>query len=262
MRHLKKIWSILVALLLFNPLCANEKVSSKIYLLRAPRSGSHWLFYCINAALDKNILHSDGTRVTEYPLRNGGDITTAHNPYDLHLNVNSDETDLLIFMVRNYRECMLRHFSSPEAVYTEIRHQTTNNHLANNKEWVFNFHANQYFHNFRVYELWNPKNRMIVYYEDLIENPRLVLSQIAHFIEESNKQNAIDNFMQHFNDHFEKSLQIYEETYTSHTRGKSLLYHTNKAGLDKCFHLDTLVKNAFPEFVEKYLSRYLLDRNQ
>jgi hypothetical protein len=243
---------------------ADVNEPAKIYLLRAPCSGSHWFFYCVNTLFQKAIHTED--RIEPYRAdsycNNKGKIVTAHNPYDLHLDCNSHNQDLLILLIRNYRECLLRNYKDFESVKNEIIYQASFNHLSHEKEWVLSLRMNHYFHNLRAYEMWNPGKRLIVYYEDLLENPRESLLRIAAFIGETGKDREIQTFVDHIDSHMENSINIYEgptKVYTSHTRGRSFLYHTQKIGLEKSLELDELVMRCFPDFVKKYLSRYPLD---
>ncbi|MCB1111160.1 MAG: sulfotransferase domain-containing protein [Chlamydiales bacterium] len=233
----------------------SDDAASRICLLRAPRSGSHWFFYCCNTLFGKNICKETGTILDKYPIKDGGNLFIAHNPYDLHLDENNDR---LILLIRNYRECMLREFDTPESVKKEILCQAECNALADDRSWVLNLRKNHYFHNLRVYEHWHPEKRMIVYYEDLLLNPESVLRQVAEFIGEKEKEQTIQAFIDNLDEHIENSLGIYEQTYHSHTRGKSLLYHTHRVGLEASYEIDQLVIEYFPDLVDKYLTRYLL----
>lgn len=237
---------------------SKENALPKVYVLRAPRSGSHWFFYCNNVLFEKNI-YTESSLMTEFPYKkNGESIFTAHNPYDLYLTDNSYCKDYLILLIRNYRECMVRNYHCPDIVKNEILYQASFNPLSQEKNWVFNLRMNHYFHNLRIYDLWCSKKRLIIYYEDLIENPQETLLQVAKFIGENKKEDAIQEFINNLDTHINNSLAIYERTHQSHTRGKSLLYHTHKIGMEKSREIDELVIKYFPDFTEKYLSRYLL----
>lgn len=234
----------------------------KIYLLRAPRSGSHWFFYCCNLLFKKSVYADSQVcpyKDDEYIYQGGGGLITAHNPYDLHLDENSHNEDLLILLVRNYRECLLRDYGHPEFVKDEILFQASFNHLSHNRDWVLKLRMNHFFHNFRVYELWNPEKRLVVYYEDLLQDPRKTLLQIANFIGETDKERDIQYFVENINEHIENSLNIYEKGYNSHTRGRSFLHHTYRVGLEKSLELDQLVIDYFPGYIDRYLARYLLE---
>lgn len=239
-----------------------------VYHLRAPRSGSHWFFYCCNTIFNKTIF-ADGDlspyKSNAYHLRREGKIITAHNPFDLHLNKNSHENDLLILLIRNYRECLLREYQDPESVKNEITYQASFNDLSSDLEWVLSLRMNHYFHNLRVFDIWNPEKRLLVYYEDLLQYPQETLLLIADFFGENEKKSEIVAFVENIDEHMENSLNIYEGPaggYKSYTRGRSFLYHTNRVGIEKSLEIDQLVKKYFPEFLEKYLSRYPLDVNE
>ena len=254
MFYKKIILFFVIYLSVFTNVYGSENLT--IYLLRAPCSGSHWFFYLTNTLFEKNIL-TDGKRyLKEFPPKAGGNISAAHNPYDLHFRSKSYKNERLIVLVRNYRECMLRNYRLAENVKNEILYQASYNRLALHPDWVFNLRMNHYFHNLRVFELWNPEKRLMVYYEELLTNPRKVISQIAAFIGESSKQDEIDQFVENLEEHSQKSLAIYEGTYISHSKGKSLLHHSEKIGRKESRKLDQLVRKHFPYFLRKYLSAY------
>jgi hypothetical protein len=238
-----------------------------IYHLRAPRSGSHWFFYCVNTLFGKGIYYDGSSscyRDNSY-LRNEGKIVSAHNPYDLHLDKDSRNKDLLILLIRNYRECLIREYEDPELVKNEILYQASFNPLSHDNHWVLNLRMNHYFHNLRVYDIWNPEKRIMVYYEDLLQKPQETLQKLADFLGEKNKEVEISAFIDKIDVHMENSIKIYEgpnKGYISHTRGRSFLYHTNKIGLIKSRELDELVYKCFPDFFNKYLSTYSLDSEQ
>lgn len=245
--------ALLASFMSFISVFGNEP--SNVYLLRAPRSGTHWFFYFSRVLFGINI---------RADARCEGDrIITAHNPYDLHMKEDSYDKDFLILLVRNFRECLLRDYEDPENVKNEILYQASFNSSSYRKNWVLNFRKNHYFHNLRVYDMWNPEKRLIVYYEDLLQTPQEVLLKIAEFIGEANKKDEIQAFIDNLDEHMNESLKIYEglnnRGYKSHTRGRSFLHHTNKIGIDKARKIDKLVLKCFPYLVDKYLSRYLLD---
>jgi hypothetical protein len=138
----------------------------------------------------------------------------------LHLEKNSHNKDLLILLLRNYRECLLREYEKLENVKNEILAQASFNHLSQNKTWVLNLRMNHYFHNLRVFDIWNPEKRLIIYYEDFLQNPQEILLQLAQFMGETGKEAEIQTFVDHIDEHIEKSLKIYETQYRSYTRGK------------------------------------------
>lgn len=262
---MRVLFGILLVVTFYTSVYATDGIEPAIYHLRAPRSGSHWFFYCVNTLFGKSI-HNEASshpyRSDYYALKDGGKIVTAHNPYDLHLESDSHNKDFLILLIRNYRECLIRHYEDPQVVKNEILYQASFNALSHDTDWVLNLRMNHYFHNLRVYDIWNPAKRLIVYYEDLLQKPQETLQQLAEFLGETNKEHEIQAFIENIDAHMENSISIYEdpkEGYTSHTRGRSFLYHTHKIGLEKSRELDELVFEYFPDFLKKYLSRYPLD---
>jgi hypothetical protein len=115
-----------------------------------------------------------------------------------------------------------------------------------------------YFNNLRCYDYWDPDKRFLIRYEDLILNPEKVLNELANFFNVN--EETLNNFLENFDYHRKCCLEMYDGKHkkASQSKGKDVLYHSKKLGYDKCVSIDSLVKDLFPDFFDKYLKRYEL----
>lgn len=236
---------------------------SEILFLSTPRSGTHWCLYCLCTLLEKQVVVNRGPLEVDvfqdiFSHHSQGFIYAAHNPKDLWIKKNADQTDILITVVRNYRECLCRNFRTCSAILEEIRYQATFNWLDENKELALIQAYNHYFNNLRCFDQWNPQNRLLIIYEDLIQDPRTVLKQILTFFHMKDQEPRIDNFLRNIDFHIERCLQIYEKQGASESKGRDFLYHTKKLGRENSLFIDREVETLFPHLFHKYLKRYKL----
>lgn len=191
-----------------------------------------------------------------FPENDAGWIYSAHNPKDLWIKKNGEYQDILVLIVRNYRECLTRHHGSFEEALNEIRGQAAFNWLDFVKAVAFIQCHNHYFNNLRCYDFWDPAKRFLIYYEDLIQHPHVVLSDLARFFKVDENTEAFQNFIASLDDHIHRCLGMYEAKWPSFTKGNDVLYHSKKMGPKNCELLDREVKLHFPYYFHKYLSRY------
>ena len=258
---MKKFILILIFLMSFlSKGFAGEK-EQEILFLSDQRCGTHYCLYCIGYFLDKEVIMNRGTcqiRLFDeiFYEHKEGVIYSGHNPKDLWISQGGQDKDILIMIVRNYRECLYRDRNSVEAVLNEIRHMATFNHMP--AKFAFIQPHNHYFNNLRCFDFWDPSLRLMIYYEDLITNPEMVFQQILTFFNKSHEQDLIEDFMENLQEHIDYCLNYYESQGGSKTQGKDVLYYTKIMGLEGAKAIDDEVKALHPEIFDKYLRRYEL----
>lgn len=191
----------------------------RIFMLSYPRSGNTWLRYCLEVLTQRSTAHIPGLgNPSNWPLGLMGkfplDFSKApiwkiHHgrecPYPKPLN------DLLIFLVRNPKEVLIRH-----------------NHV--NLDEVMTFPRQEeyarYFNNLKIFAGWPANKKILIYYEDLMTNPRAVLERILLFLGDSIE--PLDDFFKNYQKHKEIALDIYKYNGDSETRGEDLLHHSRK----------------------------------
>lgn len=243
-----------------------EQNNREIYLLSTPRSGTHWCLYCLCYLLDMKTMSNRGPLevdlLQEFYSGDKPIIYHGHNPKDLWIKKDGDQQDILIVILRNYRECLIRDHGTTKKVLDELQYQAKFNWLDGDKAHALTNFANHYINNLRCYDLWNPATRLLIYYEDLILDPRATLENALDFFHIENKEYLLNKFMDEIDTHKKICLNEYDKRGGSRSKGKDLLYHTKYIGQRNAILIDNTVKSLFPYYFEKYLKRYKLDINQ
>ena len=168
-----------------------------------------------------------------------------HNSFGEHQYINK-EKNKLILVLRNYKECFLRHFSKYTSVLLRFRHDRKNI-LDNNQ-------ATYYFKNIEAYDSFSPQNRFLICYEDLISNPKKVIFDLANFLNSSPEKAS--ELWNNFDQFKADQLYLYRHFGGSRSKGKSTIFHSKNIEIKKLQKLDTIIKRNYPRYWELYLSRY------
>ncbi len=238
----------------------------EILVLAFPRSGTHWALYCLGHLLNREVLFNRGFCEEDFLRGIGryhadgdvnGFIYGAHNPNALWIKKNGEFNDILIVVVRNYRECMLRQFKSMENILYHLECEARYNWLdqSNFKCRAFLNHKEHYINALRCYEYWNPSKRYLIFYEDLIKDPAPILLDIMQMVGVMPDGDTW-HFFEYLEDHKRNCLTLYEGNGGSQSKGQDLLYHSRRAGLRGCQQIDGCIEGLFPHYFNKYLSRY------
>ncbi len=152
--------------------------------------------------------------------------------------------DILIFVLRNYRECMMNRWynRSGKPLQDEFCIASLGN-LDIDK---------RYFDYLNLYDTWNPKTRFIFYYEDIISDPYSYFNSILDIMGED--KSNLDNYFSTLNDTKDQYFKRYKGT--ARSRGKDPLFHSKKLSYEVCFEADKIIKNEYPELYDKYMYIY------
>lgn len=153
------------------------------------------------------------------------------------------KTDKLIVLVRNYRECMLRHFNYCKTLLMSNLHNKTKRNL-------------HYFQILNVYDQWDDERRLLVHYEDLMQNPKSEFKKVADFLNVPPKKYKA--FISNIAAHAQRGYIIKKrQGNRAYSRNKGLDYHTKKVNHSEFFqNLDHEIKMHYPDLWAKYLMRY------
>ncbi len=170
----------------------------------------------------------------------------ANHP-DKLANIELDsEKDYLIFLIRNYRESMLRHFlEDVDRVVAHLENDSKDHYVL------------KYFENLKVYDEWPSSRKLLVYYEDLVQKPAEAISKIASFLQI--EEGVVDNFIDHFENLNKNTLTQYNEqigTSEKSSGGKDILSHSKGVELYNLIEMDSLAKKRAGALYDKYLKRY------
>lgn len=216
------------------------------YFLSYPRSG-------------KNLTTSYLQALTDKPIR-GFPPTLKLDETELDLNVNYfkqpimcmhsiehllNKNNKLLLIVRNYKECLLRHLTESLTLQSVLPL-----FLQNEKDVL------SYVSNLISYDTWNPEKRLMIYYEDLIADPITEMTKVLDFLEEPINENFNESYLKEV---FKESVIAYDHRYEtsggSHTKGKNMTQHSDPLPLFVKQKIDQHMKTTFPR-IWHYISRY------
>jgi hypothetical protein len=241
--------------------------SPEILFLSTQHTGTHLSLYCLCNLLGKRVIFNRGPaqdtffeeELIKFNNFKKEFIYASHNPKDLWIKKDGEKKDILIVVLRNYRECLLRNHKTFQGAINEIKTEASYNWANKFKALSLTSNHNHYFNNLRCYDFWDPDKRFLIHYEDLILNPEKVLIELAHFLNVN--EEILNNFLENFDYHKKFCLEYYDTRFSksgdiSKSKGKDVLYHSKKLGFDKCVTIDSLAKELFPDLFDKYLKRY------
>lgn len=239
-----------------------------VYLICYPRSGSHWLAYTVNELT--------GIAIADFPakpfFRRGpvkGPIIHTHCHDKDFWDSFDPASDTAICLVRNYKESLVRHYSSKnkpltlKALKTELRGtcRVPTSTLIR-RPWRLlrpqSWYTTDYIGILKTFQTIAPQKRLLVYYEDLLTDFERELNRVLSFLGRFQIGfQGLDPFIQHVHDHAKNSLRWYETKHgPSQTRGKRTVFHSKHLPVDIRVALDTHLKKKFPEISERFLQRY------
>jgi len=216
-------------------------------LLSYPRCGNSWLRFCVEA-ISKKPTSPNNTYIQE--MRNFIRIDSqesvlekAHTLFEFGIdgltykqNKTVYHNTKLILLLRNYKECIMRQNNNYEDSILP-------------KQKRFN-----YMENIIEFETWPKENGLVVYYEDLIVNPKTVLKQCIDFLKLNG--DGIDEFIDKHDHYKQKSIEVYDKLMGSSSKGKDLSFHSDKKSKEFLKQWDNKIKEKHLDMFNKYLIRY------
>lgn len=221
------------------------------FFLTCPKSGTTMLACYVMGLVNKPCYSLFGNRLYNH-LRLDLDYSKTylyhtHTASDLK-RVNSKKNKLL-FILRNYKECMGRNTKRPQYIH-KFGTEDAFISIFQDKNFIY---LKTYIANLMTFHDWDPDNRLIVYYEDLIENPKKEMERVLIFFKEP-ILNDIDS--QVLEDIRCKSLTFYQKKHGSITKGKNLSHYSDALSDEAIVQIDESMKNSYPDLWKNYLSRY------
>jgi Sulfotransferase domain len=164
--------------------------------------------------------------------------------YSQDLTKIDKQSNKLLYILRNYKEAILRHnhkqIASPEA-FREL--------FKKNKAIV-----TDYMHGLKIYDAWDPSMRLLIHYEDLLTDPVHTMAQVLAFFEEPIPAHLSVELLKEVS---ARALSSYGKQHGSHSKGEDLFYHTRNIPLDLLKEIDAAVEKIYPALWNQYLKRYL-----
>lgn len=247
---------------------------ARIYIMGHPKSGNNLLCYSLANILKKPVIYNiNKPKVYAYPneldhvvefsseeiLANIGydTIFFEHHSYGLGLHQANQNDEFLVVIVRDYHECFTRVEIqmvnggpfSPEFSLNKVK----NLRPLNSIEDCYNTNAIDLINILRCYDQWNPKTRILIYYEDLLTNFEFEMRKCLNKLHVP--EHLLTDFLSHKEERLQESLNTYR--YGKTMSGNDLKYYQHHwLTPEISIRMDQEIKMRFPYFWKKYLKRY------
>ncbi len=222
----------------------------KTILFTTPRSGVNLVSCCMLAVTRKpiglfpNLIHPRANSRLNLEL-----ISDLPFIYRTHYLMKSTEIpsdyERLIHLTRNPKELLFRNFSI-----------STKKDLQKTQVQIF---LNEYLDRFRTYENWSVGNRLLIFYEDVIQHLDQILIEILNFSSEpplfwddyiSNKQSYINQIYDSYTNQWQGNHGV------SAVKKPEAVYYTKDIEVDLLQYIDQIVREKAPIIWDKYLKRF------
>ena len=160
----------------------------------------------------------------------------------------ANDHDGMILIVRDFKESITRHYkevdiiNDDEEFFKAFLKETEGYEKPKSADYIACLQA---------YDI-RTAPKMLIYYEDLIQNPKQIVQNLGNFIEASQKD--IEAFCDNIAFHKQMSVKNYPTR--SFTKGSATKYHQNSLNQSLLIKMTDSLKTRYPDLFTKYLKRY------
>ncbi len=205
------------------------------------RSGTNWIRYFIETC--------SGRPTPGQRRRLSGDdyiIDRAHCAYPVIHRYSK-----VILVIRDYRECLLRHNKDHWKPGMDIAQFLEDQQLDQPCEW--------YIKNIQAFDQFR-RDKLLLYYEDIINAPETEFRRLGSFL--GLPEDTVVDFIHHIEDHFQASVSRYtaggHSSETSKTR--STTAHADAMlGEEEKREFDDYFISRYNILANRYLKRYFIE---
>ncbi len=225
----------------------------KIFLLSYPRSGNTLMRYCLEFLTQRASFYRWSSLNMDRPIADttGFPIDTTKRPIEkVHRKremVGFTNEDCLIFLLRDPIETLVREIGSDNflMLIKGVKPPAP----------IFS-HYSLYFDNLKIFSEWKEENKILVYYEDFLREPRKTLQRVLTFLGDSDEK--LDELMERFDEHKKRALEVYN---MSESQGKDLHYHAKKLTLEEREEIQGFIQEKYKDLWHLFLERYDISNN-
>lgn len=218
------------------------------WLLSYPRSGNTFVRYCVEYISKRpSVDHpSIGKKFPEL----GVDLSAPVIMFKSHRwkpdNMGLEGADGLIALVRDYKECIPRHYKENPKHKKDLF-----NMFVSEVKGIDNETGADYISVLQAYDQRiGPKH--FIYYEDLILKPRQTIIKLAEFI--GFKNDHLEDLLNNYDKHQKFGIKAYHAK--SHSLGKDIKFHQKQLDKNILNKMTAHLKKVHPDLFQKYLTRY------
>jgi len=209
----------------------------KTFLMTPRRTGTHWLLYSIEYLTKHRWIVQNHAPWNWFDLGGDDNLERYIHCHELYRCDNFDtHSDKVILLIRNYREAMLRDLHDIEMAIKFVEPDYC------------------YFGNLELFEAWDPELRLLVRYEDLLNDPESTYRTILNFLDIP--PDHLPSFMEEIDLHKKRVMRYYRRCGGARSKGKDFNYHTKKLTHDEIETFDRTVAETFPILWDHYLHPY------
>lgn len=210
------------------------------YLLSYPRSGNTVIRYCLEKITKKRTTDC-GERydfISKEELLDDVILNKEHGPGKIDIN----KTDKLIILIRNYKDVFISHkfrskkIDNPNFIFETIRQDSD--------------FISGYYDILNFYDNFN-KEKMLVYYEDIIENLHSVMKRIINFLEPNNNYSFTEEDIIKWKEESKKDYRIKQGI-----KSKSIKNLFTILSKSQNTEIDNIFKSKNKYLFDKYLKKY------
>ncbi|MFQ5965699.1 MAG: hypothetical protein ACE5KZ_15610 [Candidatus Scalinduaceae bacterium] len=154
----------------------------------------------------------------------------------------------VVLIIRDYRECILRHHKDIWSDYPNVVALLTDAELEQPTSW--------YIKNIEAFDAFQGE-KLLIYYEELLEKPEETIMELSAFLGLDQKKTKL--FLEDIDVHFQYSVNVYtREGHCSETSStKDVRFHAEtKLTPDQVKEFDEFYFSRYPDLSNKYLLRY------
>lgn len=224
-------------------ICARSEENT--WLFSYPRSANTWTRYCLEYLTTRPTFHRFNFHSTvNIPLGwtagfevnlNKPPIYKVHHFSEIQRAGGDISADTLILLVRNPKEALTRQVGKNKLLQI-IRSNSTHHDVE------------LYFSELHAYIKWNANKKIIIHYEDLIQDPVNTLVRLLDFLKEP--ADRLELFMQNYEAHRKTARSIYKEAVSD---GNDVFFHSKKLTLEERQEIEAWIVKRHPELWDTFL---------